>query len=285
VNCKDFQDRISAAVDRCLDRQEMKQFEEHACCCGPCREEYDNERSTKDLLRQHTRIVRTPADLRVSLLKRIDRESGFPRGIRYATAILWHAPALRALTAFALTALLVIFLVDQPRNPFIALHSEDAGIAADDVVRHSVDSYHGILRGEIVPQMGSGNIGELRTFFSGKTTFPVVLPMKECAVVGGLVDELGGTGMVHILYRVGKDTIYLCQASWETIQEGRALQLSAEAKGALVTTGWYAPRSATEDAVVLWRDGGTLCIAVSHMDVDRLLASVKSGTGGSGSTP
>jgi hypothetical protein len=175
--------------------------------------------------------------------------------------------------------------VDQPRNPVAALHSEDTGPAGDDVVRHSVDSYHGILRGDIVPQMGSGNVGELRTFFSGKTTFPVVLPTKECAVVGGSVDELAGTGMAHILYRVGEDTIYLCQASWEAIQEGRSLQLSAEAKSALVTTGWYAPRSAAEDAVVLWRDGGTLCVAVSHMNADRLLASVKSGTGGSGSTP
>lgn len=286
MNCKDFQDRISAAVDRCLDRQEMDQFEEHACCCGPCGEEYENERSTKNLLQQHTRLVRTPADLRVSLLRRIDREAGLGGWVRRTTGTLWHAPALRALFAFTLTMLLVVLLVDRPRSASTFLPDAGTHSAADDVVRHSVDSYHGILRGEIVPQMGSESPGELRKFFSGKTAFPVVvLRMKECAVVGGSVNEHRGTGLAHVVYRAGDDTIYLCQASWETVQGGHALQLSEEARNALLATGWYAPRPPDEDAVVLWKEGTTLCIAVSHMGVDRLLASVKSGEGTAGEIP
>jgi hypothetical protein len=153
-----------------------------------------------------------------------------------------------------------------------------AGLGANNVVRQSVDNYHKILRGEIVPQVGSNDPVELRGFFSGRTSFPVLVPqMKECACVGGVVNEHNGTGLAHVLYHRGTDVVYLYQACWETVQEGKMLEIAPEAKAALLETGWYTPRPTGIDAVVLWTHDRTLCIAVSHIAVDRLLASVKSG--------
>jgi len=256
----------------------MDQFEIHARCCGPCTREYENELSIKGLLQRHTRMVHVPADLQVSIVRRIDREARRSDGAQHLLFRLWRVPLVRAALAVALTALLVVLSLDRLQEPSDALPFMTAGLSANNVVRQSVDNYHKILRGEIVPQIGSNDPLELRDFFTGRTSFPVLVPrMKECAFVGGVVNEHNGTGLAHVLYHTGSDVIYLYQAGWETVKEGKMLEIAPEAKTALLETGWYIPRGAGNDAVVLWTHDRTLCIAVSHMGLDRLLASVKSG--------
>ena len=278
MNCKEFQERISSGVDRLLQGQEREQFEEHARCCSACQREYEDERSTKALLLRHTRTVQAPADLRVSIARAIEREAGSPGVAPSRPGFLAGGRRARVMFAFGLTLVLLVVVLSRrsepPDRPLIVT----AGLSANDVIRQSVDDYHKILRGELAPQLTSAESGVLLDFFTGKTSFPVLVPrMKECTLVGGVLQEYNGMRLPHVVYRAGDDVISVYQACWETVQEGKALDVIPEAKHALLQNGWYAPSPAGNDAVVLWRHERTLCVAVSHMGLYRLLASVRSG--------
>ncbi len=278
VDCKEFQERISSAVDRRLPRLEREQFEEHSRSCPACRQEYANECSTKTLLRERTRMVHVPPDLQVAIARAIDREAGVTEHPRSRLHALVQTPRVRIAFAFALTAILVIIFLARPSAPPESAPVITAGLDANNVIRQSVDDFHMILRGELAPQVASAESVELQDFFTGKTSFPVVVPhMRECTLVGGVLQEHNGMRLPHIVYRAGDDVISVYQACWETVKEGRTLDLTPEAKAAIMKSGWYTPAPAGNDAVVLWRHDRTLCVAVSHMGLDRLLASVRSG--------
>ncbi len=277
VDCKEFQERISSAVDRRLPQQEREQFEEHGRRCPACRQEYEQERSTKTLLREHVKMVHVPPDLQVAIARAIERQAEGAEDSRSRLLSLVRTPRTRFALAFALTAVLIVFLARRSEPPESA-PVITAGLDANNVIRQSVDDFHRILRGELAPQVASAESVELQDFFTGKTSFPVVVPhMRECTLVGGVLQEHNGVRLPHIVYRAGDDVISVYQACWETVQEGQSLDLTPEAKAAILKNGWYTPAPAGNDAVVLWRHDRTLCVAVSHMGLDRLLASVRSG--------
>lgn len=278
VDCKEFQERISSAVDRRLSRQEKEQFEEHSGRCPTCRQEYEDECSTKTLLRERTRMVHVPPDLQVAIAREIEREAGIAESSQGRLRAVVRTTPVRVAFAFALTAVLVIVFLARRSEPSENTPVITAGLSANNVIRQSVDDFHRILRGELAPQVASAESVELQDFFTGKTSFPVLVPhMRECTLVGGIIQEYNGMRLPHIVYRAGDDVISVYQACWESVQEGRTLDLAPEAKAAILKRGWYTPAPAGNDAVVLWRQDRTLCVAVSHMGLDRLLSSVRSG--------
>jgi anti-sigma factor (TIGR02949 family) len=277
VKCKEFQDLITAAVDSYLQKQELEKFEEHARLCPPCRSEYELEKSTKRLLQNRARIVSVPPQLQNSILHQLERESGRSPAISARWTQLIRVPFVRAVLAMALTAV-VIVLVTRPGDPSRQIpFLTTAGFGPNNVVQQSVENFHKVLRGEITPQFSSSERSEIQSFFSGKTGFPVVIPvMHECTLLGGVLNDHKGIPLAHVVYQMGPDIIYLYQACWETVQKGEALELAPEANSELIKTGWYFSGAPDGDAVVLWKSGRTLCIAVSHMQREKLLECLHS---------
>ena len=100
--------------------------------------------------------------------------------------------------------------------------------------------------------------------------------MKDCRLIGGGQNELGGTKLAHIIYKHDSDIVYICQTCWATVQKGEQLSLPQEAKEELVQTGWYSRSQPDGRSVVLWVKGRTLCAAVSRMSREDLLACLSS---------
>ncbi len=223
-------------------------------------------------------MVPVPADVQASIARMIEREAGVAEQPRSRFARLWGEPRVRAAFAFGLTAVLLGVFLTRYLEPPETLPPVTAGLDPNNVVRQSVVDFHKILRGEIAPQLTSAESVDLQDFFTGKTSFPVLVPrLKECTLVGGVLQEHNGMRLAYVVYRAGDDLISVYQTCWETVEEGKALDLTPEAKTALLKSGWYTPGPAGNDAVVLWKHDRTLCVAVSHIGLDRLLASVKSG--------
>jgi len=151
---------------------------------------------------------------------------------------------------------------------------ESAGfVSGSDVVRQSASNYEAVLKGEIVPQVVSDCPDNVRTYFQGKTTFPVFIPaMKECTLVGGSINDYHGMRLAHVLYKHGLQFIYLYQVCRESVMKGDTLHLSREAKNDLDRTGWHCCTAPGGAAVVLWVRGRTLCAAVAPMNSQHLMA-------------
>ena len=60
MNCQEFDQQITPAVDHYLDSSEESSFNEHAFRCLHCRRAYEAERITKELIHVLVRMVKTP---------------------------------------------------------------------------------------------------------------------------------------------------------------------------------------------------------------------------------
>lgn len=270
MNCREFSHCITPAVDGRLSGKDQDSFQEHARLCPPCRLDYEEERSLAALIRSRLQPARVPDCVLASILAgTLASEPPAPPGS--GPGFFLRRSRIAPVAAFILSFALIVYMFTR--------HASDDGVenagfvTGSDIVRQSASSYEEMLKGRITPQMVSGSADNMRTYFQGKTGFPVFIPaMKECTLVGGSVNEYHGMRLAHVLYRHGLQFIYLYQACRESVMKGDTLHLSAQAKNDLERTGWHCCTGPDGEAVVLWVRGRTICAAVAPLKSEHLMA-------------
>ena len=272
MNCRDFIHRITPAVDGRLPATDQESFQEHARSCARCRREYEDERSLAGIIRDRVRAAKVPPAVLEAILAATSRPVEGFFGSRVRPLRAWQATSrARAAAAFLLAFASVVWFIARPgADP--AVH--EASLASvDDIVGQSVAEYEAVLKGNMVPQVVSDRPDNVRTYFQGKTGFPVYVPaMRECTLVGGGVDEYRGMRLAHVLYRHGRQLIVLYQACRASVMEGDTLRLSCQARSDLDRTGWHCCTAPDGAAIVLWIRGRTICAAVGGMNGEHLMA-------------
>ena len=272
MNCREFSHCITPAVDSRLSGKDQELFQEHARLCSSCRHDYEEERSLAALIRARLQPARVPDGVLATILARTLNSDAPPvsRPAR-AFADLLRRPRTAPVIAFVLSFAVIVFVLSR-RPPSGGL--EAAGfVPGSDIVRQSASNYEAMLKGEIVPQVVSDRPESVRTYFQGKTGFPVFIPaMKECTLIGGIANDYHGMHLAHVLYKHGLQFIYLYQACRESVMKGDTLHLSRDAKNDLDRTGWHCCTAPDGAAVVLWVRGRTLCAAVAPMNSEHLMA-------------
>ena len=280
MNCPEFQERITAAVDSRLDAGELAVFLEHAGRCLPCRQKFVDERSIVAFVHQRVPRVCAPPDVVARIARRLRQETAaHPSLLARLRRARWIRPA--AGIALACAALLLVVVRLSPVSPTLAASGDGSGGGSErDIIGQSVRNYHAILKGDIVPQLASELPERLRSFFEARREFPVLIPvMKECTLVGGSMDEYNGTPLAHLVYMHGDQTIYLFQACRETVHRGERLRLPADAWTELERCGWYCGSTDDGDGVVVWVKDATICAAVSRMPGEHLMAHLAAANG------
>lgn len=273
MNCKDFQERITDAVDTYLSEAEMKLFLDHANACPPCRSEYEAEASTKRFVAMHARMVDPPAFVKRAILDRLEEESAASPtpAVPSLLARFLNSLRLRPTLGFALALLALLIVIAQIVQPPARI----AIAAGNNVLLQSMENYRAVLAGKITPQVASSDPVNVRRLFNGATTFPVHVPkLRHCTLVGGVLNAYEGTPLAHVVYKHGDKLIYMYQTCWSTVQEGKNLMVPDQVKDSLRKTGWYTETSENGQTMALWVRGGTLCAAVAQADRDELIACV-----------
>ncbi len=277
MNCREFQENVTAAVDSRLDENVMAVFLAHAAGCTPCRRDYEGERHVVDLVRTRLRPVGVPPELVAAILDCIALEDAAASAVApRAPSFRWNHVWTKTAVAFALSFAAVVFLLARNDAAFTPMPPSDQ--TGSDIISQSVNAYHAALKGEIPPQIVSEVPDCVKSFFNGKTEFPVLVPsMKECTLVGGGINDFRGTMMAHIVYKHGGQTISVYQACRETVMKGEKLHLPREALEELARTGWYCCTTPEGASIVVWTKGATLCAAVAPMNREHLMAHLVDG--------
>lgn len=264
MDCKDCQELVSAAVDNQLNKETFESFEEHVEGCSACRTEYELESITKSAVRTRVKMVPTPGVLLQRIAERLDQETALADDDRkrwWSDLLRW--PVLRPTIAFSAAFVAVLLILNRS--------------AGSNVIEQSLENYRAVVNGEMKPEETSGSPEILKSFFTGKTEFQVLVPeMKDCRLLGGLLGEYSGAPAAHVVYMHDTEIIYICQVCWETVLEGEALNLSSKAKDELQRTGWYTETRPDGYTIVLWTKGNTLCSAVAMMSEADLIACLTS---------
>ena len=273
MNCSDFQDLITAAVDSRVDDSVMTLFLEHAAACPRCRTSYEGERTVVQLVRSRIRPAAAPPEIVAGILRSIALEaaSSSPAQREHASPIRWKPLLTWSAAAFALSFAAVVFILSRngSESP-LPVPGESAG---SDIILQSVNAYQSVLKGDVPPQVASEFPDRVRSFFDGKTEFPVLVSaMKECTLVGGGLNEYQGTTLAHIVYKHGEQTISVYQACRETVMKGEKLHLPKAAREELARTGWYCGTTPDGASIVVWVKGATICAAVAPMKREHLMA-------------
>jgi anti-sigma factor (TIGR02949 family) len=270
VDCKEFQGRVSAAVDNCLKKEEMDAMFDHAGACMECRYEYEIERATKSIVKSRALRVRAPEGLLRQITDQLEEISKanivVPRRFTLGTRSF-----LKPSIAFVVACVAVIILLNLQEKNTVQPSGESS--QTHDVMVQSFANYKGVVDGVIRPQLAASVPEQLMGFFTGKTEFPVLVPrMKNCTLVGGVVNEHCGAKLAHVVYTHNDDVIYVYQACWETVMKGEQLSLPDSIIQELQRTGWHSENFSGGHAIVLWTKGHTLCSAVARMPKEDLIA-------------
>jgi hypothetical protein len=218
-------------------------------------------------------MLPVPSSLQETIRSQIERESATPsRPVSLLLSRFHISPFVYAAVAFAAATLLVGLIVrgDQGQ-PAVPPTSFDAAFASEDMIALSVHTFHTVLSGEIHPDVLSSKPRDVEDFFAGKTGFPVHLPLVHgWTLIGGVLNEHHGRMLAHVMYDEAGESVYLSQSRWDTLQENGFCPLTPAVMSEVLRTGWYARQQDNGVAVVAWRRGHTLCIAVARMECTRL---------------
>jgi anti-sigma factor RsiW len=277
VNCKEFQEHVTEAVDRQLPGDRMQAFLSHAGACPSCRDAFEVEKLTKTVVCSRLKVISTPPRVVASISARLREEQASPAGsIRTWWQRLGTSIFFRPAIAFAVGVIAILFIVRNSTDHTLTQASLTPALG--NVIEQSMTNYLAVVRGTILPQIVVHEPEQMLDFFRGKTEFPVLVPrMKECELVGGVANEYAGVRLAHVVYRHDREVVYIYQACWEEVQKGERIHLPPDVRNQLKATGWYSSSQADGYSVVLWTKGRTLCSAVAHMPKEQLLACLTDG--------
>jgi hypothetical protein len=292
VNCTEFLHLVTPAVDDRLTAGEREDVLAHAAACPGCRMRLESERQIANLVRQRVPRVAVPAHLMSRIAQSIAHEEA-EHGVTFLDALqnVWHSIYFRPAVGFVFAAAAVIFFVSGPAPHQQSTPSPLAQASTNpvppsknnDLVDQSVKNYNGALKGTLPSDAASNHPEQVTSYFKGRSKFPVVVPnMENLTLVGYGMNDVQGKPMAHIVFRHGNDTIALTQTDTVSVLNGNDLTLSAAVREQLARTGWYHEVTPDGRSVMLWINGGTLCVAVSRAECDTVLSKMAQGNDGAG---
>lgn len=273
MECRKFQEQITAAVDGALAEIEKEGLEAHLASCALCRTHFEMEKLTRHVVRTRCQRKRAPAEVLQRISEELDRQGAVPPQVsrwRSVVSATFFRPAL----AFTLACIAVLVIVNNNSSIKTPRQIEASLLPPNDIIKQSLANHIAVVNGEIQPHVSSNKADNVRSFFSGKTQFPVVVPMmNDCTLIGGVLNEFGGETLAHVVYNYNKsEIIYVYETCWKTVQNGSPLHLAQDVQEELKRTQWYATTMPDGRSLVMWTNGTTLCSAVSRLDEATLLA-------------
>ena len=272
MDCNEAQLYAGDAIDRYLPNGIGKEFQAHLDKCKPCRREVALETLSKHMVRQNIQQIPTPRSIQTFILSSLRLEYGQERSVRGS----WLAGLSTFRVAFPALAgvivAVVFFLIVSSRND--PSYQMTAHTASNDIINLSFANFAVLQSGKMQPTMVSAIPESVNDYFQkSNLQFGVHIPhLKTCEWCGGSASECSGVKQAHLLYRAGKELIYVFEVSDDDALYGTQVSLPLAAKRALTQSGWYTDPDHPDCNVVLWKTDEAVCVAVSTMKKAQLLA-------------
>ncbi len=262
MKCEEAQEFITALVDDELSPQERFSIEGHLKVCARCQFFYEQERALKREIRLAAARVGAPANLRERIFSdpRIFPQRTKPTG-EWKNGLWSLRPIFRPAFAGVLLLLLVL-----PILYLLKPAEESVSLSALETHRKIVEGSISFVRAESheavkeqLMQSVSGTFAPMDYDFS----------MMQLQAVGGMVQDVVGGRKVLVTIYEGKYPSLTCYTFIGTeadVPAGAILFFDPEKKINFYTF------SDSEVNGVLHREGKVICILVSKLPVEKLLA-------------
>ena len=272
MDCTEAHQRAGDAIDRSLPNGLGKEFQAHLDKCKPCRRDVALEKLSKYMVQQNVKQVPIPRSIQSSILSslRFEYKQQEPDFGSWLAGLLPFHVAFHAL-AGGIVAVVFFVIVSSRTDPSYQM---TAHTAPNDIIHLSFANFALVQSGNMQPAMVTVAPESVGDFFQrSNLQFGVHIPkFKACEWCGGSASEGSGVKQAHLLYRMGKDLVYVFEVSDDDALYGTQVSLPLAAKRALAQSGWYTDPDHPDCNVVLWKTDEAVCVAVSTMKKAQLLA-------------
>jgi hypothetical protein len=272
VDCNGIQQHAGSAIDGFLAKGLEHEFQAHLDLCKPCRQEIALERLSKLLVQRYVSWISTPRSIQTLIVTSLHQEFM----VAGSADKSWIAKATRFRTivsalAGGVVAAAFFLMVGIPSDQSMRL---SAHTAENDIIHQSFETLALLRSGHLVPSMVSSVPESVGGFFQRSSLqFGVQIPnIHGFDWCGGSASDNRGVKQAHLLYKVGNEWVYVCETSGEDAISGSELSLPPAAKIALMKSGWYTDPMHPNCNVVVWKKDDVVCVAVSTMGKEQLLA-------------
>ncbi len=271
MNCSDAKALFGDALDGALKPESRSAFFDHLQVCFSCRKAYELESIAKSVVHDHCPHVAVPPDVIRSVSEAIEREVEHPSPIlSWVQEVFTTRRLIPALVGSIAIAVFLVFFNQPLETPLL---ESDAHTASNDVIFQSLQNFARLEKGELKPARIATRAEDVHNYLdSTGTDFAVVHPMDCCKSYGAATSEYDGIRLAHIVYTLDGDVMYVYQVRKAHVLEGSALIMPPAARTSLRKTGWYTDPHHPLCNVVVWIADEALCVAVSSMKKDEMLA-------------
>ncbi|MCX6145299.1 MAG: hypothetical protein NTZ35_19005 [Ignavibacteriales bacterium] len=272
MDCNSVQQHAGSAIDGFLAKDVENEFQAHLERCRPCRQEVALEKLSKQLVRRYVSLIPTPRSIQTLILSALHQEynvAGSPDD-SWITRVSRFRVLIPALAGGAVAAAFFL-MVGTPSDRALRM---SAHTAENDIIRQSFETFALLKSGQLVPSMVSSVPESVGGFFQRSSLqFGVQIPnIRGSDWCGGTASDNKGVQQAHLLYKLGDEWLYVCEMSDDDAISGTQLSLPPAAKIALTRSGWYTDPMHPNCNVVAWKKDEVVCVAVSTMEKERLLA-------------
>lgn len=271
MNCSDANALFGDALDGELKPESRSAFFDHLRICFSCRKAYELESIAKSVVHRFCPRVVVPPDLVRLVSQSIEREDERPvPTLSWVHEVFTIRRLIPALVASVAIAVFLVFFNQPLETPLL---ESDAHTASNDVIFQSLQNFAKLEKGELKPARIASRAEDVHNYLdSTGTDFAVIHAMDCCRSYGASTSEYDGVRLAHIVYTLDGDVMYVYQVRKTHVLEGSTLVMPPAARTSLQKTGWYTDPHHPRCNVVVWIANETLCVAVSSMKKDEMLA-------------
>ncbi len=273
MKCQDIQELITAEVDGELAEEAKSTLQDHLRNCPACNADYALELTTKAFLRRRLNRVQAPPNLRAQITAELAEQASAQPGFGAWLNDLFNRRSPRAMLALgSLVAILLVVLTVTPPKP---RHSHSKPVDAN-IINQAWNNFDNVLDGKLTPQVATDDPAVLRSYFASQVPFKVNCPKhKGTRLVGGAYSRYNNEPCANLVYRKGRDVIYVYETNYRCVAHGTNLNLPREAMNQIQASGWYFENPHPECTLVVWLVDSTVCCAAADMPQDKLLAFLR----------
>ncbi len=266
MKCSEFRNLVCDCIDNRLSKEAANELNEHSCRCPHCKTEYDSVYIAKSVVQKKIPRASVPTDVYYSILQQTRTTHRF---IPLFLIRLFGESALNPVVTFIFVLIVALGGISLLQTP-----NAHPVSAEKNIINQSLKNYAAVMGGTIKPAMVSQQADDVKKFLAKEVQFDVNVPaMEGCEWCGGVLSSFDGVQLAHVVYKIGGvGIIYIYQAEYNDAMNGEKITLPENVKASLIKTGWYVEQTSDKQSIALWKHENTLCVAVSAIEKNTLLA-------------
>lgn len=166
-----------------------------------------------------------------------------------------------------------LFSPKKELNPYITSGTDKS------IMVQAVKSFNKILKGELAPQLTSGNEADVEKFVMERSNFdPYVPNVDEYQLAGVYCNEYNGQKLAHLIYRKGDELFYIYQAPITCVTK-KALDLPEDVHTEIVKAQYFMCDKVDNDnecTMTVWIKDNVLCASMTQMPKQKMQATFTS---------